>query len=425
MKPPYKVLSLLLLFPFFAAAQSNYKPGYVITTKGDTLKGYIDYQAWDSNPTAISFKPAIGDRDKKTFNLNNASLFSIEKVATYKKYFCKISTDITNTNQIGEGRDTSFRLDTVFLKVLQKGKNVALYAYTDNVKTRFYIGEAPDYAPTELVFRLYYDVSASKNGRTVNENTYQKQLFALANKYNAMDDNLTNAFQNLNYDEVGIIGIVSRINDISREEVAKKYSGHSAVSFYVGGAMNIAKTTSAALSSYTLGGGVPYTSYQPGLALGLDIIPDPDGGKAELKLDLAVSPGQMNALYTLKVSPYIGAKASYNQLGIFLTPQVQYNFYNTPDFRFFVGAGLSLTYISYSKPYFQSQDASAPNAYFPIEQYYFTSVGNSFLIKTGFRIHKNWELYYNYNTSLATTKGGYFGFNVEIQQVGVNYFFSK
>jgi len=56
MKYFYLPLLLLLLFPFFASAQSNYKPGYVVTLPDDTIHGFIDYKEWDKNPEKISFK---------------------------------------------------------------------------------------------------------------------------------------------------------------------------------------------------------------------------------------------------------------------------------------------------------------------------------------------------------------------------------
>src|ERR1700743_111735 len=100
--------------------------------------------------------------------------------------------DATDKDHLSSSRDTSYREAAVFFKVLQKGSNLALYTYVDELKTRFYVGEAPDFAIKELVYRLYYnggaDVSGQK-GNTVTENTYMKQLFALANKYNVLNDN--------------------------------------------------------------------------------------------------------------------------------------------------------------------------------------------------------------------------------------------
>jgi hypothetical protein len=42
MKFFYKVLLAVILLPAFSYAQSNYKPGYVVNLKGDTLRGFID-----------------------------------------------------------------------------------------------------------------------------------------------------------------------------------------------------------------------------------------------------------------------------------------------------------------------------------------------------------------------------------------------
>src|ERR1700751_294703 len=91
-----KLLSAFFLLPLFSVAQSNYKPGYVVTLAGDTVKGFIDYRAWDSNPTDIYFKSAITDRDQKTYRLSTISYFNIDRVVAYKKYTVNISTDATN-----------------------------------------------------------------------------------------------------------------------------------------------------------------------------------------------------------------------------------------------------------------------------------------------------------------------------------------
>ncbi len=109
-----KKLILLLFLPVFAAAQSNYQPGYVVTAKGDTVKGFIDYQAWDNNPKEIFFKSSANNREKQTYSVNNAKYFSIQGLAAYQKFVVSISTDVTNTMHLGEGRDTSFKIDTVF-----------------------------------------------------------------------------------------------------------------------------------------------------------------------------------------------------------------------------------------------------------------------------------------------------------------------
>src|SRR5471030_3192533 len=171
MKLLTRLLPVFFLLPLFSLAQSNYRAGYVVTTSGDTVRGFIDFRNWGANPDEISFKRSIADGTKKTYGLNDITFFSIDGFTAYKKYTCKISMDITDINHIIDGRDTSFKMATVFLKVLQGGKYLALYSYADDLKNRFFIGEAPDYTPTELTYRLYYNMAnvdvTSTRGRTV------------------------------------------------------------------------------------------------------------------------------------------------------------------------------------------------------------------------------------------------------------------
>src|SRR5579862_2109683 len=137
-----KLFILIFLLPIVSIAQSNYKPGYVVDLKGDTIRGFIDLQEWDSSPTAISFKPVISAPKPQKLTVSDITFFNVDGLAIYKKYTSSISTDETNIAHLGTSRDTSYRVAPVFLKILQKGKNVALYQYTDDLKTRFYIGEA-------------------------------------------------------------------------------------------------------------------------------------------------------------------------------------------------------------------------------------------------------------------------------------------
>src|SRR6185312_1262193 len=181
MKSSFKAFLLVLLLPLFSAAQSDYKPGYVVTLKGDTVHGFINLRNWDSNPTDISFKSSANSGEQR-FTVNDIKLFNIPGFVAYRRFTVHISLDETNTLRLVTGRDTSYKVDAVFMRELQRGKNIALYAYADQIKTRYYVGEYPDYTPTELVYRVYLDDGAvsEKHGRSVNENTYLKQLFALA-----------------------------------------------------------------------------------------------------------------------------------------------------------------------------------------------------------------------------------------------------
>jgi len=421
-----KLIPVIFLLPLFSIAQSNYRAGYVVTSKGDTVKGFIDYQAWDSNPTSISFKSALADREKKTFSMGDMSFFSVDGIATYKKFVCKISTDITDPRHVIEGRGTSFRIGSVFLKVLQKGKNLALYNYTDNLKTRFYIGEAPDYLPTELTYRIYIDRRATAIAdNTVTENIYQKQLFALANKYNALDEKMTALLEDafLKYATEDLLKIVSLVNGFSNTEFEEKYGERTKLSFYAGVLANASATASSSGSSYTSGGGNSSSSLMPGAVFGMMAEPNPGLGKMDFRLDLSINPSRFNTVYALKVIPYGQARATYNQLGIYINPHAVFNIYSSPAFKFYLGLGASVNFYFYSDQYFESQGQSS-NPYFPKEPFYFNEVNVAFLVTGGFRIGSNWEIYFNYFTPTSTTSGDYFYFSNQIEQLGVSYFFN-
>ena len=95
-----------------------------------------------------------------------------------------------------------------------------------------------------------------------------------------------------------------------------------------------------------------------------------------------------------------------------------------PDFKFFIGAGLSITYNTYSNAVFEPQ-VSPGAANFPVEAYDFTSTSFHFLAKAGFRIHQNIEVYFEYYTPDAATQSAYFDLYNENKQIGVNYYFGK
>src|SRR6187549_1124270 len=50
----------LLVFVGLAkvSAQVDYRPGYVVSSQGDTIQGSIDYRNWLQNPKTISFRPS-------------------------------------------------------------------------------------------------------------------------------------------------------------------------------------------------------------------------------------------------------------------------------------------------------------------------------------------------------------------------------
>jgi hypothetical protein len=129
----YLVIACLLICPLLCMAQRNFVPGYVVISKGDTLKGFIDYREWARNPKSVEFKPDLQHNATETYNPDNALAFSIPGIEYYQRHTLRISEDRTQLNDLHLGLDSSSNIQTVFLRVLASGKSLTLYSYNDHI----------------------------------------------------------------------------------------------------------------------------------------------------------------------------------------------------------------------------------------------------------------------------------------------------
>ncbi|WP_295667524.1 hypothetical protein [uncultured Mucilaginibacter sp.] len=220
------LLNLSLIFltiPCFLHAQGNYQPGVIVNLKGDTVRGYIQYTEWDNNPDKIFFKTSTAGT-AVALTPDSIRFFSaaVGHLAKFVAYAGPVSTDITDITRLAIGRDSSYRMDKIFLKVLQEGKNLLLFSYADNLKTRFFV--AGNYAekPAELVYRIYYN-SIEENGwdRTSYENIFKSQLYNQAVKAGVMNPALKKQIQATDYKEAALQNTAGLINSISAADQSK------------------------------------------------------------------------------------------------------------------------------------------------------------------------------------------------------------
>jgi hypothetical protein len=202
---------------------------------------------------------------------------------------------------------------------------------------------------------------------------------------------------------------------------AQNNQDYNKYNFYTGLAINITNTTPGTASPFYASGGRAYTSYLPALSFGISVPADANTGNLVFRGEASISFSKYNSSYQNKVSPYVGVKSSYNELGISITPQIIYNFYNDDNFKLYGGIGLALINTSYSNVFYGAQD---PNATFtPSNDYDFVKFDTRALFKAGTQFHKKWEIYFNYLTSGQTTNRGYFQLNKTNEQIGINYIF--
>ena len=221
MKTNHNFLSaFFLLLPFLSLAQGSYKPGYIVTPQGDTVKGSIEYREWEDNPKSINFK---GAASSERLTAQKVKFFSVSvgHLAEYEGYAGPISMDNTEINHLSIGKDTSVITDTVFLRVLQDGSKIKLFSYTDGKKRRFFI--APNFSaqPVELSYRVYQNNQDGTGMNTVYERDYKGQLYDEAVKAGAMTPKIKDIISKTDYTDDDLAAVAAAINNISVKDLAK------------------------------------------------------------------------------------------------------------------------------------------------------------------------------------------------------------
>jgi hypothetical protein len=216
------ILFSVLLFPLASSAQGNFKEGYIINLKGDTIKGFVEQHAWDENPKTVTFKTDLEKPENSKLSIADIKQFGIDGSVTFIKSVCRISLATVAENHLFP-KDTVTRIDTVFLELLQKGKNISLYQYTDDYKTRYYYAENNG-TPQELIYRVYLNATypSINSPRTITEKIFIQQFSTLALKYNVFDDKLQKILGNVEYKESDILKLSSITNNVSAPAPVKR-----------------------------------------------------------------------------------------------------------------------------------------------------------------------------------------------------------
>ncbi|MBS1522191.1 MAG: hypothetical protein JST50_14410 [Bacteroidetes bacterium] len=417
-------MKYLYLFAFFLSAslssfaQSNYKPGYVVNLKNDTLKGFIDYKEWEINPKTFSFKSNLNQSQHQSFSVEDANGFGITGAEHFQKFIFTKTIASNNINKISTHLDTSRIRDTSFMKILVKGKNVSLYEFTDQTKTRFYIQSGQKYQPEELEFYIYY----------TNEDqiTYQRlypfrsQLQDLADTYNVKDPKLLTKIKYANYNDDDIQNIIELINGgkSSQNLRSNKVSGFM---LFAGGA--------ARFNKLELGGGETFfpdgtktNVTSPVISAGVDFFVNKYTQRLVFRVEAEVS----NAHYTIPETETNGnntkASIDFKQTNISLVPQIKYNVYSKDKLKIFISGGLGLNFSSYNQYYYllNFNNVSTIKRYnYPDFLHYY----NEARAKAGLVIGNKVEIYAvgGFSSSLTNTESAPAG--VSYYQAGINYFF--
>ena len=178
-----KVFTLLIISIFsiqFSFGQSNFLPGNVITAKGDTLKGFIDYRDWDVSPKEILFKTDVESSTIQKYTPKNTVSFVVNNdkyiSATVKH---EISSNIVNS--MSHNSNLEIKTVTSFIKVIFDGdKKLLKYKNQDIRKDNFYIEVD---GKIQMLRYKQYLVREDDNISKVENTKYKGQLYVYLSDY--------------------------------------------------------------------------------------------------------------------------------------------------------------------------------------------------------------------------------------------------
>ena len=409
MKQLFTILFLILNSLLYA--QSNYQSGFVITNKGDTLKGYINAREWTISPKFIDFKATLTDGKSIKYNPVSIKRFQVGNEEIFISYIGSISLNPVNLNELQEKADTSTKLDTTFIKQITGGNNISLFKQTDDIKTRFFIAGMNE-QPVEL--RNFTRIDENHN--VITNSIFKGELILLANKYKPGNEGIVNKINNASFNQSDLVEIVNRLNDVQFANSKKaKYR------LYIGAGVDYTITDFTVTNTN-------YSGITPRLNIGIDLFDNPDIQKIIFRFDVSffyVTPKFDHFTYfgePLYSSP--NATYSYNQLNMSIGAKILYNFYNKPNLKLFIGAGFGLIYANYSNN-IETYNGLGGNLQTTKDPFTLEGIYSNFPIETGVVLNKKIELNFTYTPSANYSTYGNFKATNQVNSIGIKYFLGR
>ncbi|AMR31212.1 hypothetical protein A0256_07120 [Mucilaginibacter sp. PAMC 26640] len=409
MKYFYLTLLLIISAPALIKAQSNFKPGYLIDLKGDTIRGLVDIKEWNQNPDRVDFK--LNDNSPVNhYLLDNMLGFGVPGNSDFEKFELPVSLDYADAN------NTTFRtIDStvnrkMFLKVVSTGKLANLYSYTDLIKTRFFIRDNDDKHIEELIYHFYYSGGLLK---TVTR--YKTQLQFVAQNTHMAGNTLARRIQTANYLESDLTKIVQMIN----QNKSGSFSAEKlfASRFFIG-ASYVNTSLSYNHSNPNASGTLHHSS--PKLNAGIDLIFNKKTQQVFFRVETGYSENKFS--FPLLVNSFARYDNYVNQKVLSLAPVVVYNAYASDNFKIFVAGGFLYNYYNYDNYDIYSYSTDAPKREVsPDLKFQRSSV--HILLKTGVMIYRHLELNFGYATTTEVSVTNSAIFKMGSYQAGFNFLF--
>jgi hypothetical protein len=413
------VLFLSFLVPFCLSAQRNYKEGFIVSLKGDTTKGYIDYREWDFSPRTITFKPGLATGEAKEYGITDLRYFAITGKEAYLHSIVKISLDPIKLDDIG-AKDTTSKTEAVFLKVVLAGPIVSLLSYGDRIKERFYLLEAGQEQPYELVYREYYTGDSRTTG-LFKEDQYRFQLNAVMYSKDVYSAMLADKIQKAEYEERELRKAVLLMNrTVNGDQLIAEGPKVHGSRFFVGAGLAYNQLTFEGEHFFVWNSANTTSSLLPRVSGGVDVFANPNVGRLYFRVELGLHANKTVTKGTKSQTQY-----TYKMAGLTgsLFPQLMYNLYHSDRLKIPLGVGLGVNYWNYSKNAYQEFYPASGTESQPKEPYFeLKRIYTIWMVRAGIVVSDKIEASFLYQPAASLTSYVLYSVGTSVRQVQVSYF---
>jgi|GEM_PF-316895 len=431
MKYLYALFCTITFIQFNATAQRNFRPGYVVTLRGDTTKGFIDYKEWNQNPRDITFK-TTEQAATQQYLPTQVTAFGLNGFDSYRTYTGPVTTGAVDLADLSSGIDSSYVNDNIFLRIITGGKNITLYSYNDKIKTRFFIAEG-NASPAEL--RRYVFMNTQAN-RTVEFNYFTQQLLTLAMKYTPNNAALYARINKTPYKLADLKAVVLQLNNNTDNYSANKSATGGGSEFFFGAGVNMASATFFGTERFGYIENI-FTatshdqSVSPAIAVGMNFYANKNVKKLFFRGELNFTTNKISATYKGSYVDYNNKidraeELTFNQANISFVPQIGYNIYNTNSFKFYLAAGLQLNFSSFSNTHYYGKNTlnGKPDGE-QDKRILYRKMTTSVTAKTGVTLANKFDIYLGYGAPVMITDYPEYGIDMSFYRLGINYVLGK
>ena len=129
-------MTLGILLAQTCFGQQNYLPGYIVSLKGDTISGFVDYRNWEYNPDKIYFQNELGDA-QALYTPTDINGFGVQD-EIYVSAIVRTEISASKTNELSYSSEAIFAVDTTFLQTIISGPKSLFYYKIRHGKEQFY-----------------------------------------------------------------------------------------------------------------------------------------------------------------------------------------------------------------------------------------------------------------------------------------------